>query len=189
MGMDGRDRDLRYGQKDERVVNFSQWRGPISCIFSHMRKFTILLAFGLLADVARAETAPQLVLDRLDGTIFSLEQALAELRTSSLDKEAVAEIKEQTAAAAAAAEAESTVRAAAEARENIAQRQVQQLQVRCHFPGDLLLRVCGLSHALAETSRGLIEPSVSISRTRRSNAVDCSTRVGSTSKLTRRTGE
>ena len=44
----------------------------------YMTKFTIVLAFGLLADAARAETAPQLVLDRLDGTIFSLEQALAE---------------------------------------------------------------------------------------------------------------
>ena len=35
----------------------------------------------------------------------------------------------------------------------------------------------------------MIEPSVSMSMTRRSYSVDCSTRVGSTSNDTRRTGE
>jgi hypothetical protein len=35
----------------------------------------------------------------------------------------------------------------------------------------------------------LREPSVSISMTRRSKSVDCSTRTGSTVKATRRTGE
>jgi hypothetical protein len=46
-----------------------------------------------------------------------------------------------------------------------------------------------VSPADASASRGEIEPSVSMSRTSRSNSVDCSTRVGSTSKATRRTGE
>ena len=46
-----------------------------------------------------------------------------------------------------------------------------------------------MAPADASASRAEIEPSVSMSSTRRSNSVDCSTRVGSTSKVTRRTGE
>ena len=46
-----------------------------------------------------------------------------------------------------------------------------------------------MAPAEASASRGLIEPSVSMSSTRRSKLVDCSTRVGSTSMATRRTGE
>ena len=46
-----------------------------------------------------------------------------------------------------------------------------------------------VSPADASDSRGVIEPSVSMSSTRRSKFVDCSTRVGSTSNVTRRTGE
>jgi hypothetical protein len=46
-----------------------------------------------------------------------------------------------------------------------------------------------VSPAEASASRGAIEPSVSMSRIRRSKFVDCSTRVGSTSNVTRRTGE
>ena len=46
-----------------------------------------------------------------------------------------------------------------------------------------------MSPAEARASRGVIEPSVSMSMTRRSYSVDCSTRVGSTSNDTRRTGE
>jgi hypothetical protein len=42
--------------------------------------------------------------------------------------------------------------------------------------------------AEASASRGLIDPSVSTSRINRSYSVDCSTRVGSTSTATRRTG-
>ena len=46
-----------------------------------------------------------------------------------------------------------------------------------------------VSPAEASASRGVSEPSVSMSRTRRSKSVDCSTRTGSTVKATRRTGE
>ena len=46
-----------------------------------------------------------------------------------------------------------------------------------------------VSPAEASASRGVSEPSVSMSRTRRSKSVDCSTRTGSTEKATRRTGE
>ena len=46
-----------------------------------------------------------------------------------------------------------------------------------------------MSPAEARASRGVREPSVSISSTRRSKSVDCSTRTGSTVKATRRTGE
>ena len=46
-----------------------------------------------------------------------------------------------------------------------------------------------MSPAEASASRGVMEPSVSMSSTRRSYSVDCSTRVGSTWKATRRTGE
>ena len=50
-------------------------------------------------------------------------------------------------------------------------------------------RVRRVSPAEARASRGVREPSVSISMTRRSKSVDCSTRTGSTVKATRRTGE
>src|ERR1700728_2078504 len=50
-------------------------------------------------------------------------------------------------------------------------------------------RVRRVSPAEASASRGLSEPSVSMSSTKRSKSVDCSTRTGSTSKVTRRTGE
>ena len=46
-----------------------------------------------------------------------------------------------------------------------------------------------VSPAEASASRGVMEPSVSMSSTRRSKSVDCSTRTGSMSKVTRRTGE
>ena len=46
-----------------------------------------------------------------------------------------------------------------------------------------------VSPAEASASRGVREPSVSMSSTRRSKSVDCSTRTGSTEKATRRTGE
>ena len=46
-----------------------------------------------------------------------------------------------------------------------------------------------VSPADARASRGEIDPSVSMSSTTLSNSVDCSTRVGCTSKATRRTGE
>ena len=46
-----------------------------------------------------------------------------------------------------------------------------------------------VSPAEASASRGVSDPSVSMSSTRRSKSVDCSTRTGSTVKATRRTGE
>ena len=46
-----------------------------------------------------------------------------------------------------------------------------------------------VSPAEASASRGEMDPSVSMSSTSRSKLVDCSTRVGSTVKATRRTGE
>ena len=50
-------------------------------------------------------------------------------------------------------------------------------------------KVRRVSPAEASASRGLMVPSVSISSTRRSKSVDCSTRTGSMSKVTLRTGE
>jgi hypothetical protein len=46
-----------------------------------------------------------------------------------------------------------------------------------------------VSPADASASRGVSDPSVSMSSTSRSKSVDCSTRTGSTEKATRRTGE
>ena len=46
-----------------------------------------------------------------------------------------------------------------------------------------------MSPAEASASRGVSDPSVSMSRTSRSKSVDCSTRTGSMVKATRRTGE
>src|SRR5664280_1131934 len=66
---------------------------------------------------------------------------------------------------------------------------LKDILFRVHSDEPVTVRLDKRGPADARASRGLREPSVSMSRTRRSKSVDCSTRTGSTVKATRRTGE